>query len=300
MLGAIIGDILGSIHEIIPGKPVRKEIQMTDDSFLTLACLEWMNKIDIVKFKFLYDKNKVLENRDFSKFVIELNKNAEKKLIKWHDIGSNQEKEDLIPGFSKGFSTWCEEKKHNKKVLNNKRYTNGCLMRNSPISYIGYKNGLTLEQVVFLSELFCKTTHYSEEAIKATKVHSTILYYILNGIINKNNIKESIEDLNVNIQTLENWLPTEERVLKNKNHKFIWHAKESLDIALSSIYYSNSFEETLNFCNSTKMDTDTYSAIAGPIAEYLWGMPGELKYKLLPILEKNHEVKSLLEKNELI
>lgn len=52
--------------------------------------------------------------------------------------------------------------------------------------------------------------------------------------------------------------------------KFIWDVPTSLSIALSSIVYSQSFEETIEFCNQTNMDTYTYCAISGPIAENLF------------------------------
>ena len=151
-------------------------------------------------------------------------------------------------------------------------------MRNSSIPYFGVNNKLSLIKILKLSEIFCLLTHYSPESLNAVRLHSLLLYYVYHHIIIKQNIKQCLisdtfslpkinENLlfsNINIQPLNFWI--------NHESKFIWDAKTSLDIALSAIYFSNSFQETINFCCNTKMDADTYSAIAGPIASTLWGI----------------------------
>lgn len=278
MFGSIVGDILGSIHENIPNLPLRNHYQMTDDSFLTLACAEWINDIDYPKFKFLFDsENSVQKNH----FINDLMIQAEQFLIKWHEIGtSSNNQHKSIPIFSPGFDAWVLSKKNKiPSQTKHKGTTNGCLMRNSPIAFLGVKNDLSLGEILFLTEIFCKTTHPSKEAIEATRIHSSLLYYAIKKNITPYNLKKalttdshSLLSLNpplkisdISIKPLDQWQPTEKV-------KFIWDAKNSLDIAASALYYSNSFQEAMDFCNNTKMDTDTYCAIAGSIAEQLWGI----------------------------
>lgn len=283
MLGAVVGDILGSIHEKIPGKELRTELQLTDDSFLTLAAYYWIKCIDHAKFQFLYENNKKFSNSHYFRFEQDIRLIAEQSLIKWHDIGHDsswQNKENAIPIFSPGFEAWVSSYKQKiKSNVKHKGNTNGCLMRNSPIAYMGFQKKLTLEQVLKLSEIFCEITHHHVESVFAVRTHSTILYNIYKENLSASILKEQLAQSQkyffnypVDLQPLEHWIPNKDKISTNPGAKFIWDAKTSLDIALSAIYYSNSFQETIDFCNNTKMDTDTYAAIAGPIAEALWGI----------------------------
>ncbi|NCQ50309.1 hypothetical protein GW796_00105 [archaeon] len=285
MLGAIIGDIIGSVYENIPKLPIRQTEQMTDDSFLTLAALNWMTDLDLSKFKYLFDKNKSHQNREFVLIKQEIFNNAEKNLLKWYDIGikENINQNNLIPAFSPGFDNWVLAK--NNKIISKIKYnsnTNGCLMRNSPISFIGHSKSLSLEHVLELTKIFCLTTHTHEDSLHTTEIHSSLLYLIYSKVINSSNIKNILSKENsiitslhpnlISIKPLDFWIPKEKDVLDNPKLKFLWDSKNSLNIALSAIYYSKSFKETMDFCNATNMDTDTYCAIAGPIAEGLWGI----------------------------
>lgn len=267
MLGAIIGDILGSIKENIPGLELRKKVTLTDDSWLTLAIMNWMLTLDYKKFNFLYEKGTLLETAEGIRFTNDLILEAKKNLIMWHDIVIKVScDESKIPIFGVGFENWVNnEKKKTQDFKKHNGNTNGCLMRNSPIPFLGFKYKLKLEEVIYLSVICCEITHKNMESVNAIKIHTEIIYLCCKGEITKNNIKLIIKE-KVNIKPLLNWIPTK------GNNKFIWDAKTSLEIALSAIYYSNSFEETIDFCNKTNMDTDTYCSIAGPIAELLWGI----------------------------
>lgn len=297
MLGAIIGDILGSIHEKIPNLPIRKEHQLTDDSWLTLAAMNWMLELDFAKFKFLYEKKKNKEIRDWLRFEVELINSGKRNLIKWYKIGcaSNLNGTGGIPIFSPGFDSWVKSEESKDVVrVKHKGNTNGCLMRNSPIPYYGYQYNLNIEEVLYLSELFCALTHKHEDSINAVKLHSTIIYKICSKELDKDNYKEFLLNQDINIKPLIDWYPGEERLKENPKNKFIWDAKQSLDISLSSIYFSNSYQDTVDFCNETDMDTDTYCAIAGPIAELLWGIEKDNKDLGLNIIKTNEEALNLI------
>lgn len=297
MLGAIIGDILGSVHEKIPNLLIRKEHQLTDDSWLTLASMNWMLELDFAKFKFLYEKKKNNEVRDWLRFESDLINLGKRSLIKWYKIGctSNLSGSGEIPIFSPGFDSWVKAEESKEIVrVKHKGNTNGCLMRNSPIPYYGYKYSLNIEEVLYLSELFCTLTHKHDDSINAVTLHSTIIYKLCVGEIDKNNYKEFLLQQNIEIKPLKDWYPSEERLKENSKNKFIWDAKQSLNISLSAIYFASSYQEAIDFCNKTDMDTDTYCAIAGPIAELLWDIDSKNKEFGLNIIKSNKDAANLI------
>ena len=148
MFGAILGDYLGSIFEKIPHKPQRTIPICTDDSYLTCAAIDWMQQIDYKKFIYLSNDYFSFPTDSWNKFELELSHLAANSLVKWFDIAQN-ETQDNIGSFSKGFTAWVDNQKNlqNNLELTNvkhKGFTNGCLMRNSPIAYLGTINNLSL------------------------------------------------------------------------------------------------------------------------------------------------------------
>lgn len=292
MLGSILGDFLGSKFEIIHGKQLRQENCLTDDSWLTFAQLDWLNNIDLIKFNYLFDTYKKYGSKDFILLEQEITKLAEYYLIKWFDIANKYQKDNT--GFSKGMNIWVANQKNNiKNNLKRKTNTNGCIMRNSSVSYIAFKKNLSLEITQYLALIFSNITHNSYEAQESVKKHTELSYKAYFNIINKNNYKDYLIN-NFNINNLSYWL--EQRKLYN----FIWDAKTSLDIACSALYFSNSYNEFIDFCINTKMDTDTYGAIGGDIAYNLFGINDIDLIDFNNEINKYKEVINLLNKNDII
>lgn len=168
-------------------------------------------------------------------------------------------------GFSSRFSSWV---KRNQPGDYGKADTNGCLMRQSPIISMSLKKGYTLSECLRLANIFASTTHDSIEAHNAVQKHASYLYKALQG-----------QEL-----VLEKPALTPKQWREVTLDQFIWDAKTSLDIALSCIYFANSFEKTIDNCISVGADTDTYAAIAGPIAQAKWGIKAETILKATPYL----------------
>ncbi len=300
MLGAVYGDYLGSKFEKIPNKELRKECSITDDSWLSFAQLDWLIHSDITKFSYLFKQNQQFSSREFAIFSEELSKAAKKSLVKWVDIGMKYADGDIIPGFSPGMLIWAEKEKGATIGSKRKTDTNGCIMRNSPIFDIGFKKGLSLEECLCLAEMFAKTTHDSESSKLAVKTHTTIGYLVKEKKINLMNFRKALTDKrfdfgnenyyqyfnHLNIQTLTYWLN------EKKTKKFIWSAKESLDIAISAIFFSKTYEEFIDFCCKTEMDTDTYAAIGGEIAKELFRK--EIPKEFIKYLKSYTEIKEIL------
>ena len=64
------------------------------------------------------------------------------------------------------------------------------------------------------------------------------------------------------------------------NYRWSCSCKKSVHIAVRCIYESNSFEECMRNVLSIYCDTDTICAIAGSIAEHIFGLPEYADEKL--------------------
>lgn len=168
-------------------------------------------------------------------------------------------------GFSPRFSAWVRS---NRLGDYGSAETNGCLMRQSPIVAVSVKRGYRVEECLRLIQIFASTTHNSVPAYEAAQKHARLLYSALKG-----------EPLVVDKPALS---PRQWREVTRDT--FIWDAKTSLDIALSCVYYANSFEQTIDNCIAVGADTDTYAAIAGPLAQAKWGIMNETILKITPYL----------------
>lgn len=244
MKGAIVGDILGSIFEQIPKHPVRVVMQATDDSILTCACHEWVNSIKNPKelLKTLEGQNKLYEK-------------AVRSLKKWAKLFPENS------GFSKGFTDWAATSGYKSKVAD----TNGCIMRSSPISRFSFKHQLTTEERHALLTIFCKTTHDHVSSYEACIKHSNLIMFAFTHCLDETNNYIALNHKN-ELKKAQEW----QEKAKDLPGKFIWSAKDSLAIAIGSIYYSNSWEEMMNYFKTIGGDVDTYAAIAGPIGELLY------------------------------
>lgn len=301
MLGAIFGDYLGSKFEKIPNKELRKECSITDDSWLSFAQLDWLLNSDLTKFSYLYKQNKQFSSKEFAVFSEELFRLAKKTLVKWVDIGMKYSDGGILPGFSPGMLMWAEKEKGSQTSIRRKTNTNGCIMRNTPVFWYGYKKGLSIEECVSLSEIFAKTTHNSEESLLVVRIHTVFGYLVQEKRINIMNFRKVLTDKScdignenyyqyfkgINIQTLNYWLD------QKKTKKFIWDAKESLDIAFSAIYFSKTYDQFIDFCCKTEMDTDTYAAIGGEIAKILFKK--EIPKDFKKYLNSHPEIKEILD-----
>lgn len=240
MWGAICGDVLGSIHEDIPKYPRRTKRVPTDDSFLTCAVKEWIMELSSSEFKNLED--------DSLRGIVQ--HKARKALQRWYHYFP------IEGGFSKGFTSWAKEDNPENKIA----YTNGCLMRQSPIArycHKKYNEKIALQLTNILVEL----THNHYNSFKYARLHTQVIYRLLEGTLTQ---KDLAIFSGVEIISLAEW--------KEKN-KFIWDAPRSFEIAVTAIHYAGSFEQAIDNCIFVGGDTDTYAAIAGPMAQAIWGIP---------------------------
>lgn len=172
MLGAIIGDVVGSIYEF--NNKRSKDIELfneknflTDDSIMTLAVGEIMQK------RLYCDKDEIIDT-----------------LKRWGRAYPNR-------GYGGRFSNWLFSDKRESY----KSYGNGAAMRISAVGWYGRSE----EEVKELSRLVTEVTHSHIEGLKGAEVVAMCIYYARKGK-SKEFIKNYAKDyynLDFNYETLK-------------------------------------------------------------------------------------------------
>ena len=256
MLGAIIGDMVGSIYEFDPIKSkefdiFNKRMHMTDDSYLTLAVA------------------KVLMNHHPINYSKESLEDIKKDLIKEFALTY---KKYPHAGWGTNFSYWCREAclKGTAKPYNS--CGNGSAMRISPVGWIA--NSET--EVKLLSKAVSEISHNHPEGIKGAEAVALSIYLARIGKT-KEEIKRRITC---------DYYPEIESFNFNdlvKHYEFSELCQESVPQAIYCFLISDSLEDTIRNCVAIGGDCDTTGAIAGSIAEayYQKSSISELERKYL-------------------
>ena len=268
MLGAIIGDIVGSVYEVeevqaIKNNPDKKrnyeervkildretplfttDSSYTDDTVLTIAISKALT--DGIDFKEIL--------REYGLKEIELGKDK---------YGRSR--------FGKGFISWLREENIGDS------YGNGAAMRISPVGFY-YDD---LEYVLSTSKKATTPTHNNRDAISSAQAVSTAIYLARNNF-SKEEIKDFLESrfgyfFNYSLEDLQ------------KNYRFSSKAIDSVPQAIFCFLESNDFEDCLRKSISIGGDSDTIAAISCSIAESYYGIPGDLKIKALSYLPKEYQ-----------
>lgn len=271
MLGAIIGDVVGSYYEVLEVKEIKnghrsyeerikildqntplftENSSVTDDSILTFAIYK-----------------AIKENKPYEEML----KYYAKKEI---DLGKDMYGRSR---FGKGFVEWVNGNTQGTS------YGNGASMRISPVGYLFD----TLEEVKQESYKATIPSHNHEESILCAEAVSTSIFLLRNGI-SKEELKEYIEKnyfkLDYDLEDLR------------KNYKFSSKSINSVPQAIFTFLESTSFEETIRNAISIGGDTDTIACIAGSLAESYYGIPQELLEQVKPYLKDY--MKELLDKEK--
>jgi type I restriction enzyme M protein len=241
MLGAIIGDMVGSMYEFHPCKTKAFDIynnrmRMTDDSYLTIAVAKTLLK----HYPIRYDEQslKELQNDLSQEFVDMWSKHKE-------------------AGFGGMFYEWCLTCRDTGEIAKPyNSYGNGSAMRISSVGWIANSE----EEVKVLSKAVTEITHNHPEGIKGAEAVAMAIYLALHGV-SKEEIKErmineyypEIADLDFN-----------ELV---KHYRFSEICQKSVPQAIFCFLISSSLEDTIRNCVAIGGDCDTTGAMAGAIAE---------------------------------
>ena len=255
MLGAIIGDIVGSAYEFNPTNDYNFEMfaeasSFTDDTICTIAVADAL-----------------LKDRDYGKSLHEWCRRYMKPK----------------GGFGGRFRKWVES--DNPTPYGS--YGNGSAMRVSPIAWAHLNLGGALPEAARSAEC----THNHPEGIKGAEATVAAIHYgdelrRLSDKIDKETItryfQPIIEHYGYNIDI-------------NKDdvmNKFDETCQGTVPVALWIITESTGFEDAIRKAVSLGADADTLGAIVGSIAEAIWGIPEDMALNAMQILPD--EMKSVV------
>ncbi len=254
MIGAIIGDIVGSRFEWHNHRNKKFDFYhrccfATDDSIMTISIAKAL-----------------LESKsDFS----DLGSNSVRYM---REIGSN------YPNCGYGGAFFRFIFGDHPRPYNS--WGNGAAMRISAVPYAA----ASLEEVKRLSRAVTEVSHNHPEGIKGAEATAVCAFLALQG--------ESREDIKKYVQ--ENYYPLDFTIDGIRaTYEFNESCQDTVPQAIEAFLESTSFEDAIRTAVSVGGDSDTLAAITGGIAEAYYGVPtalrdGAKRYlddTLLPIVE---------------
>lgn len=247
LMGAIIGDIVGSPYEFMSLKLKKFPLfnnycRFTDDTVITCAIAQS-----------LMDCNGDYTNLD--KITI----------VNMHEIGKYYYN---TAGYGGMFYDWLKS----GSVKPYGSFGNGSAMRISAVPYIAK----SLEEVKELSRKVTEITHNHPEGIKGAEATAVAEWMALNGS-SKDEIRDYIDKNYYSMDYDENDL--------FENYKFEGSCQESVPQSIFAFLVSSSYEDAIRKVISWGGDTDTMGAITGGIAGAYYGIPKEIERKSLEYLD---------------
>ena len=263
MLGAIIGDIVGSRWEFNPTNDYNFELfsdknGFTDDTICTVAVAD-----------------AILRDRDFGECIHEWCRRYP------HPMG----------GYGGRFAQWVRS--DNPQPYGS--YGNGAAMRVSPVGWFPFSR----EEVIEVAKKTAICTHNHPEGIKGAQTVALAINVALQerahgakaSEVVKAVLKECLDFSGYNINIKK----------ENVINRFDETCQGTVPVAFWIIKQSKGFEDTVRKAVSLGADADTLGAIVGSIAETIWGIPEEIKVQTLTYLDdKMKDVLHQWKRNRLV
>ena len=262
MLGAIIGDIVGSRYEFHNHRDkdfdlFGKGCSITDDSVMTLAVAKALIETD--KDLGYGVSGQVSPDEYFQ----ELSKQSIKYM---QQIGRRYPS----CGYGGMFYRWV----FSEKPQPYNSYGNGAAMRISPAGFAA-RTGLEAAE---LSAAITCVSHSHEEGIKGAEATAICIYLARHGS-SKGEIREIVtRDYYPLDFTIDEIRPT---------YHFDVTCQGTVPQAIIAFLESESFEDAIRTAVSVGGDSDTMAAITGAIAQAHYGIPSEIRGKVLTYLDKD-------------
>lgn len=260
MLGAILGDIIGSKIELDNNSYIGTGNLYTDNTILIYAVLKTTD--------FLIDHNSIITeilNKEANKSEVDNYKITDFKKVATKTYAKKiREICNDYPNviYGKKFNEWIKDKDYGS--YNSK--ASGCLIRVSGIPFITFN----LEQALIFSNNSISVTHSHEEATIITESYIKLLYLVKEWNSDIDSLKETIKtyskDLGIEIKSVEEY--------KNIEGSYLL-ATETLSRALACILEANSFKEAINNVFLINSNKNAACVIVGTFSEYMYGIPEE-------------------------
>lgn len=249
MLGAIIGDIVGSRFEWKPTKTKYFDFltqlggcSPTDDSYMTIAIA-----------------NAIMDSDgDYSTL-------SKKAVMQMQTLG----KKYPDGGYGGRFSSWLRS--NNPQPYNS--FGNGSAMRVSPCAYAAK----TLEEAIEIARRVTEVTHNHPEGMKGAEAVTTAIFMALHG--------KSILEIRDYID--KHYYPMNFTLASIRDgYTFDETCQGSVPQAIMAFLESSDFEDAIRNAVSLGGDADTQAAIAGSIAEAYYGIPADVRKLAFTFLDE--------------
>lgn len=245
MLGAIIGDIVGSRFEwdnikVKQFQLLTKQCFFTDDSAMTIAIAEALLHADG-----------------------QIERLAQETIRSMRRIGRKYPS----LGYGESFFKWLYDESTNPY----RSYGNGAAMRVSPVAYVAR----SLEEVIRLAEIVTAVTHNHPEGLKGGEATAVAIYLAWSGSTQaqiRDYIQQHYYNLNVSLDDIRS------------TYQFDVTCQGTVPQAIIAFLESTSFEDAIRNAISIGGDSDTVAAITGSIAEAFYGIPLALREHALTYL----------------
>ena len=231
MIGAILGDIVGSVYEFNNIKTkdfefFQRKCFFTDDTVMTVAVARALKN-----FEYINEEN--------------LSEFKESLITTMHEIG--REYPDC--GYGGYFFKWIM---FNKREPYNS-FGNGSAMRVSPVGWYAE----TLKGAELIAKATAEVTHNHPEGIKGAVATAGAVFLARSGAT-MDELKEYISKYYKIDFTLDEIRPT---------YKFDVTCQGTVPEAMQAFFESESFEDAVRNAISIGGDSDTLAAITGAVAE---------------------------------
>lgn len=247
MLGAIIGDIVGSRFEWNNNRSKQFDFltykcSVTDDSIMSLAIAKALLE----------------STSDYS----DLSENAVKFMQ-----GIGRHYPDC--GYGGRFRDWIHS--DNPKPYGS--YGNGSAMRVSACGFVAN----SLEEAKQLSKAVTEVTHNHPEGLKGAEATAVAIFLARSG----KNLLEIRDYITKNYYPLNFTLDG-----IRDNYEFNESCQDTVPQALEAFFESKNFEDAIRNAISIGGDSDTLAAITGGIAEAYYGIPTEIRKHAITFLDE--------------
>lgn len=260
MLGAIIGDIVGSRFEFNNHRSKDFELFTegcfaTDDSIMTLAVA-----------KAILETEKAIEcGAGLFESDCGFNRLLSRLTVKYMQAIGRQYPDC---GYGGMFGQWIFS--DNPQPYHS--FGNGAAMRISPVGFFARD----VFEIASLSQTVTAVTHDHKEGLKGAEAAALAVYLARAGSL-KEEIKQAIERdyyrLNFSIDKIR------------ESYQFNETCQKTVPQAIQCFLESKSFEDAIRIAISLGGDSDTIAAITGAIAEAYYGIPDEIRQQALRYLD---------------
>lgn len=247
MLGAVIGDIVGSRFEWSNHKSKTFELltpgcRMTDDSVMTLAVAQ-----------------AVLESDGQREWLAENAVSAMRAFGRRWARGC----------YGGRFSQWLASEDPRPYGS----FGNGSAMRVSPCAWAA----VSLDDALDMARRVTMVTHDHPEGVKGAEAVTAVIWFARQG--------ESVDDIRKKVEA--SWYSLDFTLDGIRDdYAFDVTCQGSVPQAIECFLEAEDFEDAVRNAVSLGGDSDTIAAMAGSMAEARFGVPDELRARILPWLDQ--------------